>query len=746
MRKLFRKFIFFFPFSLVVIHFKRNHLLLFFWLLLFAIVGQKIGTQYGVHNLFLAPEYLGEINYISYSIIGFMVGCLIVAFNIYSYQLNILLFPFMATVAKPFIKYTYNNSIIPLSFIFYYLYASSKFQYEEELIPTTEIVLNLIGFLSGILFFIIIAYIYFLRFDKNIYKISGLSEEELSAYKTSYDKSFDGLNISKILTKRYQRIRPWRIESYLSKPFKIGLARSSEHYNHLLIKLFFTKNHVNASLFEIGVIITFISIGLFRESPIFMIPAGASILLLFSLILMLVSTFYSFFKRWSLSIIIILAITINLLTTKTQLFHFKSFAYGLNYNTTKADYSENNLYDLAYNEKNYWEDLTNSKSILAKWKRKTKKSKPKLILLNTSGGGLRSALWTFSTLQYLDSLFDGDVSKQMHLITGASGGMIGAAYYRELCLLSQTDSSINPLDKKYRDYLSKDILNPISFNLTTADFLPRFQQYNNGKYIYTKDRGYVFEDVLNKNTKGVLDKRLSDYKEDELKANIPLMIFSPTIANENRRLLISSQPISFLSYIGNPAEIGYNPTVENVEYTRLFEEQDPYNLQLTSAIRMSATFPYILPMAHLPSTPQIKVLDAGARDNIGSKLSYKYIFELREWIKYNTSGVIIITIRDKPNTVNKKKSLSRANTSITTPISVPYNNFFGVQDFVNDESYRFIAPYFNNKIHQVIFSLNPQKNVSLSLHLSEKEKAKVLQELNEENNKKSIETLKKLLK
>lgn len=652
----------------------------------------------------------------------------------------------MATVAKPFIKYTYNNSVIPLSFIGYYLYASSKYQYEEELIPYTEITLNLIGFLSGILFFIIIAYIYFLRFDKNIYKISGLSEDELSEYKTSYDKSFDGLNISKILTKRYQRIRPWRIESYLSKPYKIGLARSSEHYNHLLIKLFFTKNHVNASLFEIGVIITFISIGLFRESPIFMIPAGASILLLFSLILMLVSTFYSFFKRWSLSIIIILALSINIISTKTELFHFKSFAYGLNYNTENANYSEENLYNLAFNEKNYWSDLTNSKRILGNWKRKTKKRKPKLIILNTSGGGLRSALWTFSTLQHLDSVFDGDISNQLHLITGASGGMIGASYYRELYLRSQTDTSINLQDEKYQNFLSQDILNPISFNLTTADFLPRFQQYNNGKYTYTKDRGYVFEDVLNKNTKNVLNKRLNDYTQDEYNANIPLMIFSPTIANENRRLLISSQPISFLSYIGDPENIGYTPTVENIEFSRLFKDQDALNLQFTSAIRMNATFPYILPMTQLPSIPKIKVIDAGARDNIGGKISYKYLFELREWINYNTSGVIIISIRDTPNKANEKKSKSRANTSLTTPISVPYKNFFGVQDFVNDEAFRFIAPYFKNKIHQITFSFNPKKNVSLSLHLSEKEKVKVLQEINEESNKASVEKLRNLLK
>jgi hypothetical protein len=151
-------------------------------------------------------------------------------------------------------------------------------------------------------------------------------------------------------------------------------------------------------------------------------------------------------------------------------------------------------------------------------------------------------------------------------------------------------------------------------------------------------------------------------------------------------------------------------------------------------------------MTHLPSTPQIKVVDAGARDNIGAKVTYKYLFELREWINKNTSGIIILNIRDTQNKRNKKKSKSGEKTSITTAITMPYKNFFGVQDFVNDENFRFIAPYFKNKIHQITFCLTPKKKVSLSLHLSEKDKKKVLEEIHEEENQASVEFLKQLLK
>ena len=65
-------------------------------------------------------------------------------------------------------------------------------------------------------------------------------------------------------------------------------------------------------------------------------------------------------------------------------------------------------------------------------------------------------------------------------------------------------------------------------------------------YEYIKDRGYAFEQKLNKNTGGVLDKQLRDLAPDEAAARIPLMLFSSVITRDSRTMLISTQPISFL--------------------------------------------------------------------------------------------------------------------------------------------------------------------------------------------------------
>jgi uncharacterized membrane protein YidH (DUF202 family) len=55
-----------------------------------------------------------------------------------------------------------------------------------------------------------------------------------------------------------------------------------------------------------------------------------------------------------------------------------------------------------------------------------------LVVIAVSGGGLRSAAWTFQVLAALEEQFLDkgiDFPKRVRIITGASGGMLGAAYY-----------------------------------------------------------------------------------------------------------------------------------------------------------------------------------------------------------------------------------------------------------------------------------------------------------------------------
>jgi hypothetical protein len=92
----------------------------------------------------------------------------------------------------------------------------------------------------------------------------------------------------------------------------------------------FRQNHVNASLFQLTLVGSFLILGAFREFSILIIPAGASVILLFTILLMLSSAIRSWTKGWTVVIILATLFGLNQLT-KNDTLYFDSKAYGMSY-------------------------------------------------------------------------------------------------------------------------------------------------------------------------------------------------------------------------------------------------------------------------------------------------------------------------------------------------------------------------------------------------------------------------------
>lgn len=738
-----RKLIYFLPTQLFLTNLKRNHIILILWIILFSVVNQSLFVKYGIPNLFLAPEYLNELSFWSYGILGFSIGGFVMAFNITGYVINSSKFPFIAALKYPFTKYCINNSLLPLLFILFYVYKAVIFLSDNEHVSNFDIIIYILGFLIGYSVFVTISLTYFFSTNQHIFKLLGIVEPKENSSKAVSSFFLRDKNWLSIFKNR----RKWHVEYYLHSPFTSRQARDISHYDLNMLKSIFKQNNINATIFEIAIFVTFVGLGFLNEKPIFMIPAASSIVLLFTTILILFSAVHTWLKAWAQFAFIVLFIVINLLS-KNQTFSYSNKAYGLDYNAEKALYSNEVIDSYRFSYKNIEADKQNQLTILNNWKNNFDTiHKPKLIFINTSGGGSRSSLWTFFSLQQLDSLTNGNLFKQTHLITGSSGGMIGAAYFRELYLM-QSEGYINDINNsKYRTNIAKDLLNPIAFYMATNDFFIRTKKFNYNNQTYTKDRAYAFERQLLQNTDFVFDKSLKEYKTHEESAQIPMMIFSPAITNDARRLLISCQPISFLSNNIPRNNVYTQPIAENIEYSRLFKKQGADNTRFSSVIRMSATFPYIMPSVSLPSTPQINVLDAGLRDNYGSLTTYKYIHTFKDWIDKNTSGVIILTFRDKQKEHKiGNNPLQSIIESFSLPIGSLYSNLFVIQDYNLDEMMQYLSTSINQSIDIIDFELdNTNDEISLSWHLSKKEKQKVLNSMTSKNNQKSTVRLLKLL-
>ncbi|MEQ9167777.1 MAG: patatin-like phospholipase family protein, partial [Fulvivirga sp.] len=288
------------------------------------------------------------------------------------------------------------------------------------------------------------------------------------------------------------------------------------------------------------------------------------------------------------------------------------------------------------------------------------------------------------------------------------------------------------------------------------------QQFDYAGLQYTKDRGYSFERQLSKNTNGFLDKKLKDYHDPEFNSEIPMMILAPTIINDGRKLYISPQN---MSYMMNALDSGYmRDKINGVEFLRFFKDHGSENLRFLSGLRMSAAFPYITPNISLPSDPPLDIMDAGVTDNFGISDAVQFLFAFKDWIAQNTSGVVLVSIRDseKDGPIERKSNLSLLDKT-TMPISSIYQNFESLQDITNDNKIEFARSWFEGTIDRVDIQYVPReyilenqsktdslkldnvKRASLSWRLTSKEKQSLIENIKTKKNQKAIQKIKVLI-
>ena len=729
--KAFTRFFYSFPIQLVVVLLKKNQILLIYWLFLFGWITNSFTKTFGIPYLFLDPEYMGTVGFTSFFIMGFTTGSFVMVYNISSYIVNGFRFPFIATLSKPFLKYTMNNFIVPLLFVLTYLYFLISFQLNNEYRSLWTVSTQVMGFISGFILIILITFTYFFRTNKDIVHMFGVetsdSDPNAPFARHLIEKKPSRKKRAGFFTRRRSQNKIWRVDTYLSSFSKVKLVRQTEHYTREMVESVFRQNHLNAAIIEIIVFVSFIVLGLFKDYSIFKLPAGASVILIFSMFIMLSSAFRFWLKAWATSVLLGLFLLVNFIS-KYGVFYSENKAYGMNYETTPATYSIKRFQGLD-DPMLVKADYDSTIQILNRWKEKFygEPGKPKMVFINCSGGGLRASIWAFRIMHAADSLSQNRFSRSTQLISGASGGMVGAAYYRELFLQQRLGLSKSINSDKAITNIGKDLLNPVAFSITVSDLFFNIQKFKDGNTSHNKDRAYAFEKQLNENTNSVLSKRLSAYRDPEANAMIPMMIFSPTVVNDGRRLMISPQPIAYLASHARDSSFKFDWTIDEIEFRKLFKQQDADNIKFTSVLRMNATFPYILPAVTLPSQPVINVMDAGIRDNTGLKTSLKFLHVFKSWIEENTSGVIFVDIRDshKSRPVEEKPRMSFLD-NFVTPLGNIYGNLLTIQDYNQDESYEYAKSWFHAPFDFVIFELpTKEQDISLSWHLTTREKRSV---------------------
>src|SRR5258706_12101295 len=164
------KLLYSFPVQLLLNNLRRNIVLLLCWIILFAMITGNFGKYLGIPYLFLDPEYLNEVNFTSFCIIGIVTAGFSMAFHITCYISDSHHFSFLGTLPRPFRKFVLNNSFIPLLFLGFYIFEIIAFQVNNEYTTGTKLFANVSGLLVGYLLMTGLFTLYFRFTNKDIFK------------------------------------------------------------------------------------------------------------------------------------------------------------------------------------------------------------------------------------------------------------------------------------------------------------------------------------------------------------------------------------------------------------------------------------------------------------------------------------------------------------------------------------------------------------------------------------------------
>lgn len=754
MKKKFTDIYYTFPIQLVRLQLKHNILLLSLWGFLLMLIGGGMGASMGLHYLFLDPEYMGHVSFWSFFIIGLAFGSFFIAWNTSVYILNSYRFPFLASLHRPFAKFSLNNSLIPIGFVMYYIFKIIQFQWYNDYAKQYSIVFYCFGFLLGGFCMVLASMLYFQYTNAGVQAYSNPNKLKISKMLKAVVVKRKEQSINWTNDSPYKN--SWRVEYYLTEFFKWRIVRNVEHYNFKLLDRIFRQNHANALVIQSLSITTLILMAALVEYETFRIPAAASLLLLFSIITTIVGALTYWLEEWKVLFLVVAFVLINQMMSWGW-FSYRNSAYGLNYNIPNTEYSLKAL-DSICSKKQYQKDAKRTIDILNRWRAKFAKptdsifqEKPKVILLCVSGGGIRAGLWSHHVIREVDKALKGKLMRNTVLMTGASGGMWGAAVYRELYYKKKKGKKINLYDAKYLEYNAKDLANALSFTFLVNDiFIPWVNRDING-YTYRQDRGYIFEQQFIENTEGLMSQNLGYYEEPETQATIPMMFLTPLITNDSRMMVISPQGVSYMmrppfSYQGAGDEM----RIDAVDYGALFKKHEPLNLRFATALRMNSTFPFIFPSVQMPSDPTLTIMDAGFRDNFGLETATRFAAIFRTWLIDNTSGVVIVSVRSYAESEEISEATSK---SLTELAFNPLGPMFAVDALQNYHHDSYVA-YLKSKIGYenvdvVNFVYKPtilNERASLSLHLTEREKRDILEAIELPENQEGVKKMKNLIK
>jgi len=272
----------------------------------------------------------------------------------------------------------------------------------------------------------------------------------------------------------------------------------------------------------------------------------------------------------------------------------------------------------------------------------------KVILVAANGGGIQAAAWSARVLTGIEAScrIRGDCggrsfARSIRVISAVSGGSVGAMYFANAYGKYGAEKGELPDNDALEQIVKlagRSSLDGVVWGLVYPDFLRTLAPFlSEVRFFWNTDRGRALEFEWQRGVK--LEARLGDWQRDTMTGERPGLIFNATMVDSGRPLLFST------------IEHQQDLSVAKI-FHRLYAG---YDTPVTSAVRMSATFPYVTPAARATrndkndlSEAEYHVVDGGYYDNYGMAALVECLDNELEKPAVNVTELMVIRIHSMP--------------------------------------------------------------------------------------------------
>jgi hypothetical protein len=378
---------------------------------------------------------------------------------------------------------------------------------------------------------------------------------------------------------------------------------------------------------------------------------------------------------------------------------------------------------------------------LPDWKR----DRPTLVLVAVSGGGIRAALWTASILTELERT---EVRGRrvvtpwnMGLITGASGGMVGATYYTLTLRQSTEGESWHVVDRStLLAAVAEESLSDVAQRLVFHDLPLALVPKRHSR----SDRGTRLDHALERHLRSrlppgtTIPSTIAQLLPLERRGLVPSLVYTPMLVEDGRRLFISNANLDRLATSDGNLLDGTALYSRNAFQLHELFEDGLERMSPWTAARLSASFPYVTPAPVLPTVPRRRVVDAGYWDNFGVNVCSSWLEDClsgadrRAWLG-QFGNVLLVQVRDgvlcygdkEAPSLEPSRTIARGLEGLTSPPEAVLAARNAVTVYRGDEQVETLSEIFGPAFSTV--TLEFQRTASLSWALTEEE-ARLIEE------------------